>query len=45
LKYHGGWSLVESYSLPIRLRHWFMDRLAKQLKREAEENEKAANAK
>ena len=34
LKYHGGWSLIEAYSLPIQLREWFVKRLAKQLQDE-----------
>jgi len=36
LKYHGGWSLIESYNLPIQLRKWFIERLLKQIKEEAE---------
>ena len=36
LKYSGGWSFVESYSLPIGLRTWFVERLIKQLKMEKE---------
>ena len=36
LKYHGGWSFIEAYSLPIQLREWFVKRLAKQLKGEKE---------
>ena len=36
LKYHGGWSFIEAYSLPIQLREWFVKRLAKQLKDEKE---------
>ena len=36
MKYYGGWSLTELYSLPIGLRRWFADRLIKQLKDEAE---------
>ena len=36
LKYHGGYSLFESYNLPIGLRNWFVDRLKKQLEEEAE---------
>ena len=31
LKYHGGWSFSEAYNLPIKIRHWFVDRLVKQL--------------
>jgi hypothetical protein len=36
LKYHGGWSLLEAYNLPVQLRNWFVERLAKQLKEEAD---------
>jgi len=44
LKYHGGWSFIEIYNLPIGLRRWFLTRLEKQF---AEENEqyKEANKK
>ena len=41
LKYHGGWSFTEAYSLPAGLRKWFVDRLIKQLEREKEQIEKA----
>jgi len=36
LKYHGGWSLIEAYNLPIQLRNWFVERLAKQIKEESD---------
>jgi hypothetical protein len=36
LKYHGGWSFIESYNLPIKLREWFLQRLLKQKKEENE---------
>ena len=42
LKYHGGWSFIEAYNLPIGLRTWFVERLAKQIKDEAEALEKAS---
>jgi hypothetical protein len=41
LKYHGGWSFIEAYNLPIPLRTWFVNRLAKQFEIETEEMEKA----
>ena len=41
LKYHGGWSFIEAYNLPIGLRMWFVERLAKQIKDESEAMEKA----
>ena len=34
LKYSGGWSFSEAYSLPIGLRNWFVERLVKQLETE-----------
>ena len=37
LKHHGGWSFIEAYNLPVRLRNWFVERLIKQF-----EDEKAA---
>lgn len=41
LKYSGGWSVTEAYNLPIGLRKWFVQRLAKQLKDEKEAIEEA----
>jgi outer membrane receptor for ferrienterochelin and colicin len=43
LKYHGGWSLTESYNLPVGLRNWFMKRLIKQKEDEKEAIEEARN--
>jgi hypothetical protein len=40
LKYHGGFSIFESYNLPINLRRWFLFRLIKQFKMEKEYSEK-----
>jgi len=34
LKYRGGWSFTEAYSLPIGLRKWFVERLSKQIEAE-----------
>ena len=34
LKYHGGWSFVEAYNLPVGLRTWFVERLIKQFEEE-----------
>jgi hypothetical protein len=42
LKYHGGWSFIEAYNLPIGLRMWFIERLATQIKNESEAIEKAS---
>tara|TARA_B000000557_G_scaffold262657_1_gene263930 strand:- start:5266 stop:5427 length:162 start_codon:yes stop_codon:yes gene_type:complete len=41
LKYKGGWSFTEAYSLPVGLRTWFVERLIKQLESEAKAYEKA----
>ena len=41
LKYHGGWSFIEAYSLPVGLRLWFLKRLEKQFKDEKKEMDKA----
>ena len=27
LKYHGSWSFVEAYNLPVGLRRWFIEKL------------------
>ena len=44
LKYYGGWSLIEAYSLPVGLRTWFVERLKKQLEDEHEAMEKSKNS-
>jgi hypothetical protein len=41
LKYHGGWSFIEAYNLPVKLRTWFLKKLADQLKKEAEQVKKS----
>ena len=41
LKYHGGWSFIEAYNLPVQLRGWFLKRLQKQFDDEKEQYEKA----
>ena len=41
LKYHGGWSFIEAYNLPVQLRGWFVRRLTKQFQDEKEAMEKA----
>jgi len=45
MKYHGGFSIFETYNLPIKIRNWFCQRLAKQLKDEEEAIKKASNKK
>ena len=42
LKYSGGWSFTEAYSLPVGLRMWFVNRLLKQLEAEKEAIESAS---
>ena len=41
LKYHGGWSFMAAYNLPVSLRTWFLERLSKQMTDEANANKKA----
>jgi hypothetical protein len=36
LKYHGGWSFIEAYNLPVGLRKWFVHKLLEQIKKESE---------
>jgi hypothetical protein len=43
LKYYTAWSLQELYNLPVGLRRWFLERLAKQKEDEHEAREKAIN--
>jgi len=45
LKYKGGWSLTEAYSLPIGLRKWFVERLVKQLEAEHKAIQEASRRK
>ena len=42
LKYKGGWSFTEAYSLPVGLRKWFVNRLVKQLEVENKAYEQAS---
>ena len=41
LKYHGGWSFIEAYNLPVGLRTWFIERLVKQFEDEKKQIDKA----
>jgi len=41
LKYHGGWSFIEAYNLPVGLRKWFVHKLLEQIKKESEAVEEA----
>ena len=40
LKYHGGWSFMEAYNLPVGLRDWFVKKLVKQFEIEKEAAER-----
>ena len=44
LKYHGGWSFIEVYNLPVVIREWFLKRLVKQFRIEREQVEKASKS-
>lgn len=41
LKYYGGFSIFESFNLPVGLRNYYIERLSDKLRQEAEEIEKA----
>ena len=43
LKYHGGWSFIEAYNLPVGLRTWFVNRLAKQFEEEKKQYDKSTS--
>ncbi len=43
LKHYGGWSFIESYSLPVQLREWWVKRLGKEFQREKDDMEKSQN--
>ena len=36
LKYYGGWSFIEAYNLPVKIRNWFVHKLNNQLEAEKE---------
>ena len=38
---HGGWSFIEAYNLPIRLRQWWVNRLVKHFEKEKKEYDSA----
>jgi len=37
----GGWSFIEAYNLPVKLREWFVNRLVKQKQDESDQIEAA----
>jgi hypothetical protein len=41
MKYHGGWSFLEAYNLPVTIRRWFLKRLAEQFEKERDQIEKS----
>ena len=41
LKHHGNWSFYEAYGLPVGLRRWFVQRLARHFEDEREQARKA----
>ena len=41
LKYHGSWSFIEAYNLPVKLREWFLKRLQKQFEDEKKQQDAA----
>jgi hypothetical protein len=44
LKYHGGWSFIEAYNLPIKIRVWFLQRLTQQFEEEKKAHDEAMKA-
>lgn len=36
LKYHGNWSFIEAYNLPIQIRRYFLRKLQEQIEKENE---------
>lgn len=44
LKYYGGWSFIEAYNLPVKLRNWFLHKLNDQMEKEKEAMEKAQSS-
>ena len=45
MKYHGGWSFIEAYNLPILIRRWFLQRLIRQFEIENEQQKKNSQKK
>ena len=41
LKYHGNWSFMEAYNLPVTIRRWFLQRLTEQFEKENEKMKEA----
>lgn len=45
MKYYGGWSFIEAYNLPVKIRRWFLERLSKQIEKENEATKSASRPK
>ena len=43
LKMHGGWSFIEAYNLPVKLRNWFVKRLSDHFEEENKAYKKMNN--
>jgi hypothetical protein len=43
LKMHGGWSFIEAYNLPVKLRNWFTQRLSQHFEEQNEQLRKQKN--
>ena len=43
MKYYGGWSLFELYSLPVGLRNWYFKMLVDHKEKENEQQREAAS--
>tara|TARA_R100001129_G_scaffold69225_1_gene47310 strand:- start:104 stop:265 length:162 start_codon:yes stop_codon:yes gene_type:complete len=41
LKMHGGWSFIEAYNLPIKLRDWFVNRLVQHFEEQEKQMKKS----
>ena len=44
LKYYGGWSFIEAYNLPVKIRNWFIFKLNEQLEKEKEAMDRAQSS-
>jgi len=40
LKQYGGWSFIEAYNLPVKLREWWIKRLGEEFQKEKDSMEK-----
>jgi hypothetical protein len=45
MKYYGGWSFIEAYNLPIKIRRWFLQRLSDQMQKENDQMKKSYKTK